>query len=132
MKIGMCFTAADVANHRHSSQRLCSNFKATFTLGRIFFKSSLYSRRKGAWLSERLRRWSNKPDVVGSIPDATDFILISCDSNQVPKWFGTHHNLEVPLQTLVKWCYSAGKSVFGVAPAIVQRAHCLVWFKMPP
>jgi len=22
--------------------------------------------------------------------------------------------------TLVKWCYSAGKSVFGVAPAIVQ------------
>jgi len=22
---------------------------------------------KGAWLSEKLRRWSNKPDVVGSI-----------------------------------------------------------------
>jgi len=25
-----------------------------------------------------------------------------------------------PIITLVKWCYSAGKSVFGVAPAIVQ------------
>jgi len=50
-----------------------------------------------AWLYERLRRWSNKPDVVGSIPVATDFFLISCDSKQVPKWFGTHYNLEVPL-----------------------------------
>jgi len=37
-----------------------------------------------AWLSERLRRWSNKPDVVGSIPVTTEFFLISCDSNQVP------------------------------------------------
>jgi len=52
---------------------------------------------KGAWLSERLRRWSNKQDVVGSIPVTTVFFLISCDSNQVPKWFGTHSNLEVPL-----------------------------------
>jgi len=32
----------------------------------------------------------NKPDVVGSIPVTTKFFLISCDSNQVPKWFGTH------------------------------------------
>jgi len=52
---------------------------------------------KGAWLSERLRRWSNKPDIVGSIPVTTEFFLISCDSNQVPKWFGTHNNLEVSL-----------------------------------
>jgi len=51
----------------------------------------------GAWLSDRLRRWSNKPDVVGSIPVTTEFFLISGDSNQVPKWFGTHYNLEVPL-----------------------------------
>jgi len=51
----------------------------------------------GAWLYERLRRWSNKPDVAGSIAVTTDFFLISCDSNQVPKWFGTHFNLEVPL-----------------------------------
>jgi len=51
----------------------------------------------GAWLTERLRRWSNKPDVVGSIPVTIEFFLISCDSNQVPKWFGTHYNLEVPL-----------------------------------
>jgi len=50
-----------------------------------------------AWLPERLRRWSNKPDVVGSIPVTTEFSLISCDSNQVPKWFGTHYNLKVPL-----------------------------------
>jgi len=50
-----------------------------------------------AWLSDRLRRWSNKSDIVGSIPVTTDFFLISCDSNQVPKWFGTHYNLEVPL-----------------------------------
>jgi len=27
----------------------------------------------GAWLSERLRRYSNKPDVVGSIPVTTEF-----------------------------------------------------------
>jgi len=53
--------------------------------------------RVGAWFSERLRRLSNKPDVVGSIPVTTEFFLISCDSNQVPKWFGTHDNLEVPL-----------------------------------
>jgi len=26
-----------------------------------------------------------------------EFFLVSCDSNQVPKWFGTHYNLEVPL-----------------------------------
>jgi len=52
----------------------------------------------GAKLSDRLRRWSNKPDVVGSIPDTTEFFLIiSCDSNQVPKWFGTHYYLQVPL-----------------------------------
>jgi len=50
----------------------------------------------GAWLSERLRRCSNKP-VVGSIPVTTEFFLIPCDFNQVPKWFGTHYNLEVPL-----------------------------------
>jgi len=45
----------------------------------------------------RLRRWSNKPDVVGSIPVTSEFFLISCDYNQVHKWFGTHYNLEVPL-----------------------------------
>jgi len=33
---------------------------------------------------------------VTSIPVTTDFFLISCDYNQVPKWFGTHYNLEVP------------------------------------
>jgi len=32
---------------------------------------------------------------AGSIPVTTEFFLISCDSNQVPKWFGTHYNLEV-------------------------------------
>jgi len=32
-------------------------------------------------LSERLRRWSNKPDFVGSIPVTTEFFIISCDSN---------------------------------------------------
>jgi len=36
-------------------------------------------------------------DVVGSIPVTTLFFLILCDSNQVPKWFGTNYNLEVPL-----------------------------------
>jgi len=51
----------------------------------------------GAWLSERLRRWSNKADVVGPISVTTEFFLISCDSNQVPKGFGTHYNLEVLL-----------------------------------
>jgi len=35
--------------------------------------------------------------TVGSIPDTTEFFLISCDSNQVTKWFETHYNLEVPL-----------------------------------
>jgi len=29
----------------------------------------------GAWLWERLRRWLNKPDVVGSIPVTTEFFL---------------------------------------------------------
>jgi len=46
-----------------------------------------------------LRRHSKIVDVgiIGSIPVYTDFFLISCDSNQVPKWFGSHYNLEVPL-----------------------------------
>jgi len=57
-------------------------------------------------LSERLRRWSNKPDAVGLIPVTTDFFLISCDSNQVTKWFGTHYNQEV------QWCYSAEVGVW--------------------
>jgi len=35
--------------------------------------------------------------LTGSIPVTTEFILIACDSNQVPKCFGTHYNLEVPL-----------------------------------
>jgi len=48
------------------------------------------------WLSE-LRHWSNKLDVVGTILVTTEFFLISCDSNQVSRWFGTHYNLEVPL-----------------------------------
>jgi len=38
--------------------------------------------------------------------------------------------------TSVKWCSSAGKSVFAVAPAIVQWAHAhyvaYVYGKMPP
>jgi len=50
----------------------------------------------GAWLSERLRRWPNKPDIAGSLPVTTEFFLISCDYDQVPKRFGTHYNL-VPL-----------------------------------
>jgi len=54
----------------------------------------IYLPYKGAWLSEQLRRWSNKPGVVGSIPNTTEFLLISCDSDQVPKWFGTHYNHE--------------------------------------
>jgi len=52
---------------------------------------------RGSWLSERLRRWSNKPNVVGSIPITTEFFLIPCDSNQVPKWFGIHYNPQVSL-----------------------------------
>jgi len=32
----------------------------------------------GAWLSERLERCCNKPDVVGSIPVTSDFFLLSC------------------------------------------------------
>jgi len=57
----------------------------------------MYDAYVRAWLSERLRRWSNKPDVVGSIPVTTEFVLISCDSNQVPKLFEAHNILEVPL-----------------------------------
>jgi len=38
-----------------------------------------------------------KDEIIGSIPVTTEFSLISCDSNQVPKWFTTHYNLEVPL-----------------------------------
>jgi len=34
---------------------------------------------------------------VYSIPVTTEFFLISCDSNQISKWFGTYCNLEVPL-----------------------------------
>jgi len=30
----------------------------------------------GAWLSERLRRWFNKPDVLGSILVTTEFFII--------------------------------------------------------
>jgi len=63
----------------------------------IQISAQYHNDNDGAWLSEWLRRWSNKPDVVGSTPVTTDFFLISCNSNQVPKWFGTHYNLEVPL-----------------------------------
>jgi len=34
---------------------------------------------------------------VGSIAVTTEFFVISCDSNHVPKWFGTHYNPHVPL-----------------------------------
>jgi len=37
--------------------------------------------------------WSNKQDVVGSIPVTTEYFFILCDSNQVPNWFGTHYKL---------------------------------------
>jgi len=37
---------------------------------------SMHTVHIGAWFSERLRRWSNKPDVVGSIPVTTEFFLI--------------------------------------------------------
>jgi len=48
------------------------------------------------------------------------FFLISCDSNQVTNWFGTHP--------------SAGKSVYGDAQAIVQWPHYVAYVlgKMPP
>jgi len=62
--------------------------------------STLFKRKlqiSRAWFSEQLRRWSNKPDDVGSMSVTTEFFLISCDSNHVPKWLGTHYNLEVPL-----------------------------------
>jgi len=59
--------------------------------------SASHRKKEPAWLSEQLRRWSNKPDMVGLIPVTTEYFLISCDSNQVPKWFGTHYNLEVQL-----------------------------------
>jgi len=36
-----------------------------------------------------------------------------------------------PIITLVKWCYSAGKSLFGVAPAILQYIQ-YIQGKMPP
>jgi len=89
---------------------------------------SLYHNLVGAWLPKRLRRWSNKPDVVGSIPvTTTECFLISCDSNQVPKSFETHYKSGGPIITLVKWCCSAGKSVFGVAPAIVQWTHYVAY-----
>jgi len=82
-----------------------------YSLGRInhwksHVESSISKNILGYWsfgsisLCQRglvVRRWSNKPDVVGSIPVTKEFFLISCDSNQVPKWFGTHYNLEVPL-----------------------------------
>jgi len=91
----------------------------------------MYLFQKGA-KSERLRGWSNKPDVVGSIPVTTEFFLLSCDSNQVSKWFGTHFNLVVPLFTFSKmvlyniYC-SAWKSVFGVTPAKVQWVHYVAY-----
>jgi len=63
-------------------------------------------------LSERLRRWSNKPDVVGSIPVTTKFFLISCDSNQVLSAFyfkiqkfvdGLFHWYEFYQQNQIRW-----------------------------
>jgi len=69
------------------------------------------------------RRWSNKLDGVGSIPVTTEFFLTSCDSNQVRIVVRNPLKSGGPIITLVKWCYSAGKSVYGVVPGIVQRAH---------
>jgi len=70
---------------------ICFGYKQTYFLLALLHQSFLVYLSE-AWLSERLRRWSNKPDVIGSIPVTTEFFLI-CDSNQVPKWFGTHLNL---------------------------------------
>jgi len=39
----------------------------------IFVVTHMHVRLGGNWLSEWLRRWSNKPDVVGSIPVTTEF-----------------------------------------------------------
>jgi len=68
-------------------------------------------------LSERLRRWSKKPDVVGWIPVTTEFFLISCDSNQVPKLFGAHYNQEIRFK-------SAGKCKKG--PQVIASLPCLI------
>jgi len=69
--------------------------------GLLFFLHMSYSVSWEKYLSSYAHRgltcWSNNPDVVGSIPVTTEYFLISCDSNQVPKWFGTQYNLEVPL-----------------------------------
>jgi len=81
----------------HNQWRSLIPFRSLRTNWVGYTKLLVPLRSLGAWLSERLRRWSNKPDVVGSIPVTTEFFLISCDSNQVLKWFGTHFNLEVPL-----------------------------------
>jgi len=68
------------------------------------------------------RRWSNKPDVIGSIPVTTEFFFISCDSNH-PSVVRNPLQPGSPIIPLVKWCYSAGKSMFRVALTIVQWAH---------
>jgi len=39
---------------------------------------------------------TNQTSLV-RFPSPLTFFLFSCDSYQVPKWFGTHFNLEVPL-----------------------------------
>jgi len=40
---------------------------------------------------------TNQTPLV-QFPSPLKFFLSLCDSNQVRKWFGTHYNLEVPLQ----------------------------------
>jgi len=84
---------------------------------RLFLKSShcifLNRDREGPGCPGGYDAGLTNQTIVGSIPVTTEFYLIPCDSYQVPKWFGTQ--------------YSTGKSVFGVAPAIVQWAHYVAY-----
>jgi len=75
-----------------------------------------------------------KADDAGSIPVNTEIFLISCDSNQVPISGSEPTIIWRSHCNISKWCYRAGKSVFGVAPAIVQWAHYVayVWTKCLP
>jgi len=97
-------------NHsKYKNVRMCD--------GRKKLASLLAERCHVTWilygnLSERLRRWSKKLDVVGSIPVTTEFFLISCDSNQVPTLSGleptiiwrSHYNIS----KIVLWCREVG------------------------
>jgi len=96
----------------------------------LIFSNVKYNHRlptHGAWLSERLRRKSNKPDIVGSIPITTEFFLISWNlirslSGSEPTIICNVSKMVLYCREVGVWCRTGYSSMGPLSPT--SRAKC--------